>query len=183
MGYTGGDTEAPTYGSVCSGDGHTEAIKIEYDPDVISYDSLLSMFWEEHNPSGYKPKVQYKSAIWPTTEAQEEGQEEAEGEEADNGETPAVPSARQTRRRAVSPASRTPASPRLQPPPGWKVASSKGTKLVVPPETMVGLEAQATVTSAWRVHREYVKLHGEHDTAPVPRASTRGGTSAAASSH
>ena len=118
-----------------------------------------------------------------TPEAQEEGQEEAEGEEADNGETPAVPSARQTRRRAVSPASRTPASPRLQPPPGWKVASSKGTKLVVPPTTMVGLEAQATVTSAWRVHREYVKLHGEHDTAPVPRASTRGGTSAAASSH
>lgn len=72
MGYTGGDSDNPTYGSVCGGDGHTEALKIEFDPDVISYDSLLEMFWEEHNPSGYKPKVQYKSAIWPTTDAQAE---------------------------------------------------------------------------------------------------------------
>lgn len=45
MGYTGGASGAPTYGSVCAGDGHTEALKIEFDPDVISYDSLLAMFW------------------------------------------------------------------------------------------------------------------------------------------
>ena len=71
VGYTGGDTDAPTYGSVCGGDGHTEAMKVEYDPAVISYEDLLKVFFEEHNPSGYKPKTQYKSAIWPTNEAQE----------------------------------------------------------------------------------------------------------------
>ena len=72
VGYTGGDAEEPTYGSVCGGDGHTEAVKIEFDPNVISYEQLLDTFWAEHNPSGYKPKVQYKSAIWPTSESQRE---------------------------------------------------------------------------------------------------------------
>ena len=72
MGYTGGKTENPTYGTVCGGDGHTEALKVEFDPRVISYDDLLNAFWEEHNPSGYKPKAQYKSAIWPTSESQKE---------------------------------------------------------------------------------------------------------------
>ena len=71
VGYTGGDSEEPTYGSVCGGDGHTEAVKIEFDPNVISYEQLLDTFWAEHNPSGYKPKVQYKSAIWPQNKAQE----------------------------------------------------------------------------------------------------------------
>ena len=71
VGYTGGDSEEPTYGTVCGGDGHTEAVKIEFDPNVISYEQLLDTFWAEHNPSGYKPKVQYKSAIWPQNDAQE----------------------------------------------------------------------------------------------------------------
>ena len=57
---------------MCGGDGHTEALKVEFDPRVISYDDLLNAFWEEHNPSGYKPKAQYKSAIWPTSESQKE---------------------------------------------------------------------------------------------------------------
>jgi peptide-methionine (S)-S-oxide reductase len=72
VGYTGGKSENPTYGTVCGGDGHTEALKVEFDPRVVSYDDLLNCFWEEHNPSGYKPKVQYKSAIWPTSESQRE---------------------------------------------------------------------------------------------------------------
>jgi len=71
VGYTGGDAPDPTYGSVCGGDGHTEAMKVVFDPNVISYDQLLDHFFEEHNPSGYKPKVQYKSAIWPTTPEQD----------------------------------------------------------------------------------------------------------------
>ena len=71
MGYTGGDAPDPTYGSVCGGDGHTEAMKVVFDPNIISYDQLLDHFFEEHNPSGYKPKVQYKSAIWPTTPEQD----------------------------------------------------------------------------------------------------------------
>ena len=64
MGYTGGTKENPTYGSVCGGDGHSEAVLIEFDPSRISYEALLETFWAEHNPSGYKPKPQYKSAIW-----------------------------------------------------------------------------------------------------------------------
>jgi hypothetical protein len=45
----------------CAGP-YTEALKIEYDPAVITYDELLTAFWEEHNPSGRKPGPQYKSA-------------------------------------------------------------------------------------------------------------------------
>jgi len=47
---------------VCAGDGHTEAIKIEYDPKQVSYDDLLNQFYGGHRPSG--GKAQYKSAIW-----------------------------------------------------------------------------------------------------------------------
>ena len=71
VGYTGGSKENPTYGSVCGGDGHTEAGKIEFDPSKITYQQLLDTFWAEHNPSGYKPKPQYKSAIWPQDAEQE----------------------------------------------------------------------------------------------------------------
>ena len=42
VGYTGGKTENPTYGTVCGGDGHTEALKVEFDPRVISYDDPVS---------------------------------------------------------------------------------------------------------------------------------------------
>lgn len=54
---------------MCAGDGHTEALKLEYDPSVISYEKILEIFWKEHSPK-YKSKAQYKSAIWPTTEEQ-----------------------------------------------------------------------------------------------------------------
>jgi len=69
VGYTGGSNPHPTYESVCAGDGHTEAIKIEYDPSKVSYDALLSKF---HNGcsghSGGNP--QYKSAVWVHSEEQ-----------------------------------------------------------------------------------------------------------------
>jgi len=71
VGYTGGDSPDPTYNSVCRGDGHTEALKVEYDPSVISYERVLDIFWKEHNPT-YKSKPQYKSGIWPTTDEQME---------------------------------------------------------------------------------------------------------------
>ena len=69
MGYCGGDTTAATYQSVCAGDGHTEAIRVEIDPDVLSYDAVLELFWAKHNPCS-SSKPQYMSAIFVADEEQ-----------------------------------------------------------------------------------------------------------------
>ena len=69
VGYTGGDAPSPSYGSVCAGDGHTEALKIEFDPSVVSYRSLLDVLLAQHDPC-VSFTTQYQSAVWPTTEAQ-----------------------------------------------------------------------------------------------------------------
>lgn len=71
VGYTGGDAQKPTYGSVCGGDGHTEALRVQFDPNVVTYSQLLDTFWSLHNPSQRAPE-QYKSAIWPQSDAQAE---------------------------------------------------------------------------------------------------------------
>ncbi|XP_038060621.1 peptide methionine sulfoxide reductase MsrA-like [Patiria miniata] len=60
VGYTGGIKENPTYESL---DDHTESVEIEFDPERITYASLLETFWANHNPSDLKP-VQYMSAIF-----------------------------------------------------------------------------------------------------------------------
>jgi len=70
VGYTGGKNPAPSYESVCAGDGHTEAIRVEYDPQKVSYDDLLGQFYGGHRPGG--GKAQYKSAIWYHDEEQKE---------------------------------------------------------------------------------------------------------------
>ncbi len=52
VGYTGGNTENPTYKEVCSNQtGHAETIEIIFDPNQISYEELLTVFWEKHNPT------------------------------------------------------------------------------------------------------------------------------------
>jgi peptide-methionine (S)-S-oxide reductase len=69
-GYTGGTTENPSYEQVCSDrTGHAEAVEIEYDPARVSYDTLLDVFWAEHDPTtpnrqGWDVGSQYRSAIF-----------------------------------------------------------------------------------------------------------------------
>lgn len=71
VGYTGGDRSNPTYSTVCNGDGHTEAILIDFDPAVVSFQELLSVFFESHNPC-VGTSTQYQSAVWPQSDAQKE---------------------------------------------------------------------------------------------------------------
>ncbi len=76
VGYTGGHTANPTYQEVCSdATGHAEAILVTYDPAEISYEDLLKVFWDNHNPTtlnrqGPDVGTQYRSAIFYHSEAQ-----------------------------------------------------------------------------------------------------------------
>jgi peptide-methionine (S)-S-oxide reductase len=77
VGYAGGFTPNPTYQETCSGrTGHTEVVRVVFDPATVSVEKLLSVFWESHDPTqgmrqGNDRGTQYRSAIYPTTPAQQ----------------------------------------------------------------------------------------------------------------
>ncbi len=76
VGYAGGATPNPDYREVCSGGtGHAEVVQVVYDPEVVSYASLLEVFWESHDPTqgmrqGNDVGTQYRSTIYTTTDEQ-----------------------------------------------------------------------------------------------------------------
>ncbi len=76
VGYSAGYTPNPTYEEVCSGGtGHTEVVLVAYDPNKISYETLLKTFWENHDPTqgmrqGADSGTQYRSGVYATTSEQ-----------------------------------------------------------------------------------------------------------------
>jgi len=78
VGYTAGSTPNPSYAEVCSGrTGHTEAVLVVFDPQVVTYDELLKRFWEHHDPTqgmrqGNDVGTQYRSGIYTFNDAQRE---------------------------------------------------------------------------------------------------------------
>jgi peptide-methionine (S)-S-oxide reductase len=81
VGYAGGDTPNPTYREVCSGGtGHNEVALVVFDPKLVSYDDLLKVFWENHDPTqgmrqGNDIGTQYRSAIYYYDDAQRQAAE------------------------------------------------------------------------------------------------------------
>lgn len=83
VGYLGGTLPNPTYKDVCTGrTGHAEVVEVKYDPAEVTYDKLLDVFWENHNPTtlnrqGPDAGTQYRSAIFYHTPEQKRIAEES----------------------------------------------------------------------------------------------------------
>ena len=84
VGYAGGSTPDPDYQTVCSGStGHAEVVLVVFDPDIVSYDALLRVFWENHDPTqgmrqGNDTGTQYRSTIYTLDEAQDQAAQESQ---------------------------------------------------------------------------------------------------------
>jgi peptide-methionine (S)-S-oxide reductase len=93
-GFAGGTTLNPTYEQVCTGDtGHAEVVQIEFNPAIITYDKLLEVFWEAHDPTtlnrqGNDTGTQYRSIILYSNEAQKIAAEKSKAEAARHFSSP-----------------------------------------------------------------------------------------------
>ena len=87
VGYAGGELDNPTYEDVCSHrTGHAEVVEVSYDPDRVSYDDLLDVFWGKHNPThknrqGWDIGDQYRSVIFVHDEEQRDAAERSKENE------------------------------------------------------------------------------------------------------
>lgn len=90
-GYVGGQLENPTYEDVCSDKtGHAEAVEIQFDPQTVSYEDLLNVFWTNHDPTtvnrqGPDVGTQYRSAIFYHSPEQKEIAERSKAEQGHSG--------------------------------------------------------------------------------------------------
>jgi peptide-methionine (S)-S-oxide reductase len=96
VGYSGGTLENPTYEHVCSHTtGHAEVVEVTYDPERVSYDELLQVFWRKHDPTqlnrqGWDIGDQYRSAVFFHDEAQRAAAEASKEREQERRSRPIV---------------------------------------------------------------------------------------------
>jgi peptide-methionine (S)-S-oxide reductase len=96
VGYSGGRTESPTYEDVCSHTtGHAEVVEVTYDPDQVSYEQLLDVFWRKHDPTqlnrqGWDIGDQYRSVVFVHDDEQREAALRSQAQEQANWSAPIV---------------------------------------------------------------------------------------------
>jgi peptide-methionine (S)-S-oxide reductase len=96
VGFTGGTLENPTYEDVCSHTtGHAEVVEVTYDPDRVSYDELLEVFWRKHDPTqlnrqGWDIGDQYRSVVFFHDAEQQEAAVRSKAQEQANRSAPIV---------------------------------------------------------------------------------------------
>ena len=95
-GYAGGSVQHPTYEQVCTGEtGHAEVVQVEFDPQLISYEELLDVFWQAHDPTtlnqqGADVGAQYRSVIFTAGEEQKKAAESSRKKQQKNWHDPIV---------------------------------------------------------------------------------------------